>query len=242
MLSIKKYILAALLLLSFPFTTFAFSADYDPGIWAFVFHLEIKDGILRAQADAVIPYEATPVSETPDSKDPNESDFHVDIIGVRGNMLGSFGFDDPKTVVPALGKSVFDVYTPFFANGTRALISTKEGKKLLELSLSGTSFCNDNAVCDTDVGENFVNCANDCPAPEVLTPIPQTNDGDVGETPTQEVGGEKPVITSTDGTATITRTQGDTEKRSSVIPMTIGVGIILLALVGLIYWRRRGIE
>lgn len=247
-MQLKKILLSAMLFVLIPSAALAFSEDYDPGVWVYNFHFEIKSGVLSSFRGAPLPYEAMPVAEFPAPKSPSDSDYRIDIISGKGVLLGSFGFDDPKTIVAALGASVFDVKVPFFANGGKALIYDRSKKKLIEISLTGSSFCNDNGICDPSVGETYLNCANDCPAPIVPTITPGTQPDTPSSAPTTSpssptITPPSPVVNSTGGEATVTHTQGDApERKSVVIPMTIGVGTMLLAVVGLVYWRRRGTE
>lgn len=229
------------LMLFFPTLSFAMNTDYDPGTWDYTFHLQIKNGVLGIQKEAVTPYEATLNSgEIP--LPPKNTDFHIDVIGVKGNLLGSYGFNDPKTYAPVLEKTIFDLNIPFFANGGRAVVFNRAGKKLFEQSLLGTSFCNDNRKCEIATGENFANCANDCPPPpRESTPAGEAS-SEITDLPGIAPNGTiviQPITptNSNESTTTYTLAEGSATK-NMVIPLTIGVLSILLSLVGYIAWRK----
>lgn len=241
----KKTYIATLILLGalvFPSSLFAISDDYDPGVWSFAFHFQIKNGVLSTQSEAKLEYEATLASG--EQLSPGNTDYRIDIIGVKGNILGTYGFNDPKTYVAVLDKTVFDVLTPFFANGKKAEIYAKNGKKLFEVSLAGTSFCNDNGRCDMGVGENFSNCVNDCPPPPTPNPTPTpVTPTPANPTPTPvQPGAVDPTITpSTSSTGTsgeVVRTQGLMTGNSKIM-LVFGVGFVLLSVLGFVVMRGR---
>ncbi len=239
---IKKYIavLALLGALTAPTQIFAISDDYDPGGWAFAFHFQIKNGVLASLSESKLAY--SPTLAVSEKLEPGNTDYRIDIIGVRGNLLGTYGFNDPKTYVAVLDKTVFDVVTPFYANGKKAEVYAKSGKKLFEIDLGGTSFCNDNKVCDMNVGENFSTCPNDCPpppsnpppSPSGITP-PSTN-----PTPPPTTSEIEPVAPNLPGTnnGEVVRTPGLMEGNNKIM-LVFGVGFVLFAVLGFVVMRAR---
>lgn len=244
---IKKYIavLALFGALIAPTQLFAISEDYNPGEWSFAFHFQIKNGVLGTQTEAKLAYEATLAYA--EQIPPGTTDYRIDIIGVKGNILGTYGFNDPKTYVAVLDKTVFDVITPFFANGKRAEVYAKNGKKLFEISLAGTSFCNDNNVCDMGVGENFSNCANDCPPPPSPTPTPSVvtpTPSNPTPTPIAPTVVDPSVAPSPSGTTSdgeVVRTPGLMTGNNKIM-LVVGVGFVLLSVLGFVVMRGRRSE
>lgn len=205
----------------------------------YIFHLQFKQDVLSQNPDARFIYDVIPgVYETTKSS----GDFYGEIVSVRKVTLLRFWFDKPTTFIPVEGRSIIDVRAPFFANADHVTFFSASGKKLFTISVSGSSFCNDNGLCNKDVGESSLNCPNDCPpipgeelppeeiAPEFVSPAPVTT-----ITPTPEVTTE----TATETAPSITRTETETtDSKSTVISLTIGVFLILLSVLGWIVWKK----
>ena len=239
---IISFISCGIMLCLMSTTASAVSDNYDPGEWEFQFHLQVKDGVLHTNTEAKQSYEATldPVNWI----DPKTSDYKVVITGVKGNTLGTYGFNDPHSIVPALNKSVFDVITPMFANGKTALFYSKTNTKLFEISLAGTLFCNDDKFCDMDGGENFATCPNDCPKPPD-TPDPVAPPTPVAPTPGNTVTPPPMPTPGATGGVPDTVIKGGTVSTNGnipILPIVIGVGAILLAVLGLVYMRQRNAQ
>ena len=174
----KKDLFVLLLALTLPLS-FA-SAMTDEGIWSYFFNLEYKQGVLAVDSSARFPYDPVP-EEYSALSDPATSDFYGIITSGKGRELARFGFNKPETTVTALGKSVFVAKAPFFANADHASFYARGGKKLFTVSLKESSFCDDNNKCNSDVGENYLNCPNDCLPPPSETVNPRSEERRVGK-------------------------------------------------------------
>ena len=217
--------------------TFA-SANYDDDVWSYVFHLQYKDNVLGVNDSEKNPY--TPIPGAYIQKDdPKTTDFSGKIISVKGKELGIFGFNKPTSMVISLGKSILEIQAPYFADADHVSFFDKNGKHLFNISLLGSSFCNDDNVCNAKVGENSVNCPNDCgsagatqsPVTPIQTEVVATTT-EVQNTPTQA---QEPVITTKEEQAPAVSTNIPTVKKSTTL-MVMFVGGILLVLLAIILW------
>ncbi len=186
--------------LFFIFVTFAIIpifafANYEADIWSYVFHLEYKQGTLAVDSGAKYPYDSIP-EEYNAQNNAALTDFYGIVVSVKNKEIGRFGFNTPATTVEALGKSIMSIHAPYFADANRVAFYQKGGKHLFDVSVKGSSFCNDDNVCNANVGENSNNCPNDClailntpppaapPSTEVAPITPPTTP--VVTTPSQE--------------------------------------------------------
>lgn len=131
----------------------------DDGIWSYDFHLEYKQGVLHAEKVAY-PYTPVPVQYIEAYKT-LDADFYGVIWSIKNKEEARFGFMAPTTT-DAAGNSGFTVRAPQFADADHVSFYSKANKHLFDISVKDSSFCNDNSVCDENVGENGANCPNDC--------------------------------------------------------------------------------
>ncbi len=254
----KKKILITLLALLFPSSLGYAMVDDDD--WTYFFYLQYKQGVLAVEEGAAYPYDPIPVyfDGPTDEGTAKQMDFYGIIVSGKGTNLAYFGFNKPETIVPALGKSVFTVKAPFFANASRvdfyqkSGLSVQAGKKLLTISVSSSSFCDDNNKCNGGVGENFRNCPNDCPPPpggvpprEVIPPPQPVTPPTPVITPTPE----PPVVEETIGTTlpgtALVGTSSTPSPKKGVETKTIVVvvtGILALLLAGLMFYVRKAMN
>lgn len=162
----KKNILGILLALCLP--TSLLYAMVDEDIWIYSFNFEMKQGVLAINSDEKFPYRIRPMAYEGSGLIDN-FDFYGTITSGRGIKLAQFGFNKPTTEVAALGKSVFTVDAPYFANADHITVYKSGGAKLLTISVKNNSFCNDDNKCNDEI-ENYRNCPNDCPAPVNIEP------------------------------------------------------------------------
>ena len=160
---IKKTLTVVFLVLFLSFPVFAF-ANVDDDIWVYSFLLQYKQGILAPQEGVEIPYDLIPTAfeeEVPATK----GEYYGIILTVKGKEDARFGFNKPTVQNVSSGKSLLAVRAPYFANADHVSFYSRDGKHLFDISVRGSSFCNDNNSCDTQTGENYLNCPNDCPPP-----------------------------------------------------------------------------
>lgn len=225
------------------------SANVDPETWEYLFHLEYKEG--KLSTDPLLKpsdlYDSIPEDYTPEFS-PAETDFYGNVISGKGKELARFGFNKPTTMIPSLGKSLMNVFGPYFANADRVAFYERSGKHLFDISVRGSSFCNDNNKCETNVGENNHYCPNDCPLPAGTTPpapapipVPAPTP-EIVSPPSPTVSPPGPIdITppnpSSSNDAPSTTPQGGQQiSTMRVIAFTIG---ILTLLLGTMLWLRR---
>ena len=235
----KKIFTLVILAIFLPLT-FAF-ANYDSDEWSYLFHLQYKEGVLGVNSSEKYPYVSIPQLFTA-TEDPKTTDFTGTVISGKGKELAKFGFNKPTSIVISLGKSILDVSAPYFANADHVTFFDKNGKRLFDVSLRGSSFCNDNNVCNADVGENSVNCSNDCvgegrtPTQTIPPPIENTI------TPTEETT-ITPIAEIIDTTAVESPTpiasEGAIVPDKSRTTITLIVGSILILLTGFMFFYHK---
>lgn len=222
-----------------PFTfTFANTVEEN---WVYVFHLQYKQGVLGVKEGIKYVYDSVPDLYTA-QENSNQTDFYGIITSGRGKELARFGFNTPTTTVLALGKSVFNVRAPSYANADNATFYKKGGKKLFSISLKGSSFCNDDNKCNANVGENSQNCPNDCHTPQESTeftppPLPIT----VVSTP-KPVIEAKVTMTNIPTTTTTPPTTPQNQNNSTQRIVWIVTGTLALVLAGILWYIRRNMD
>lgn len=222
----KKLFTTLILLLVIPLA--AVSANYEDDVWSYLFYLEYKQGIIAVQSGAKYPYD--PIPDLFVSKyDPSTSDFYGIITSGKGAELARFGFNTPNTTLVAQGKSIMEVRAPYYANADHVTFYNKAGKRFFNISVKGSSFCNDNNICDARVGENYVNCPNDCEAPEVLpTPTPSpTINPPINIDPAPQPPNPSVVV----GVETPELMGGEITKTESTLPISFSPKMIILLVV-----------
>lgn len=234
----KKIFTLAILGILLPFTI-AF-ANYDNDEWSYLFHLQYKEGVLGVNDSEKEPYTSIPQLFTA-TTDPATTDFSGTIVSGKGKKLATFGFNKPTSMVVSLGKSILDVRAPYFANADHVTFFDKRGKRLFDVSVRGSSFCNDNNICNANVGENSVNCPNDCASGEIIMPqiIPPPIEITVATTEeTQNPPIATPTITKEEQSPA---TSTEVVQKKSPTTITLFVGGILLVLLSLvlIYLKRK---
>ncbi len=233
----NKYISLLTLFLA-PLFVFANTED---DVWSYVFHLEYQNGSIVIAESAALPYSSIPV-EFPPQSDVKSMPFYGEIISIRGKSLALFGFQSPTLINTATGVSPLEVRGPYFANADHVSFYKKGGKHLFDISVARSSFCNDDNVCNVNVGENYRNCPNDCPTTEAITSLTNVN---AVATSSFEVQAEQTIATITpeDKTQAIdtsyvvtSQNGGDTFPQNGSSTKTIlsfigGILVIIFALV-----------
>ncbi len=158
-----------LLLLLLLFTPFISHADVPlsntgANVSTYVFHLYYSKGALAVDRDAKYPYDI--LTESFVQGDTGSAIFTGKIVDPSGAVLGVFLFN-PFQSLGTKTSGRFSVKGPYYANA-KSVDFYKDDTKLLAIDLSGSSFCNDDTVCNKEVGEDYLNCSNDCPRPASL--------------------------------------------------------------------------
>ncbi len=131
--------------------------------YSYRFHLYYDNGQLFANRDFNFKYDIISDDFIPEVISTTHP-FRGEIVSGKEEVLSSFRFD-PQKGNPVFKKGSIAVDGPYFANAAKVNFYNDKNQPLLSLDLSGSSFCNDDSVCNSDVGENYQNCPNDCPRP-----------------------------------------------------------------------------
>lgn len=131
--------------------------------YSYRFHLYYDNGQLFANRDFNFKYDIISDDFIPEIISTTHP-FRGEIVSGKEEVLSSFRFD-PQKGNPVFKKGGIAVDGPYFANAAKVNFYNDKNQLLLTLDLSGSSFCNDDGACNSDVGENYQNCPNDCPRP-----------------------------------------------------------------------------
>lgn len=134
----------------------------DNGWWVYIFHLYYDNGQLSADRDFKFKYDLIAEPFTPQVLE-TASPFRGVVVDFKNEAKATFQFN------PELVKGKISVKGPYSADAAKVDFYNDENQLLLTLDVSGSSVCNDDGICNSDVGENYDNCPNDCPRP---TPSP----------------------------------------------------------------------
>jgi len=224
----KKFFVFLLFALLTPFALV--SANTDDDVWSYAFHLEYTQGSVIVDTTVKFPYE--PIPELYSAKnDPATSDFYGVISNVKGKEEARFGFDSPNTTL-ASGKTPLTVPAPYFADADHVAFYNKAGKHLFDISVKGSSFCNDNAICDARVGEDYLNCPNDCVAPATPPATPPTTINP--PTPATVVPTPSPATVQPIAPTATPEPEGEVTKSGGTLPITLSPTVIILLVVSLL--------
>lgn len=177
----KNSILVLILMMFLGFgslTVNAFVGDYNAG--SYIFYLYYDNGQLFADRDYEIKYDVIPeafVQETITAQFP----FRGEVVNLLNKVASTFQFD-PKRGNIKFVKGKITVKAPYVADGQKVNFYDSQGRQLVSIFVSQSSFCNDDNVCNSDVGEDNNSCPNDCkslqtPGPTVSTPVTPTSSG-----------------------------------------------------------------
>lgn len=142
---------------------FAVADERSPDQFTYIFHLYYDNGQLFADRDFEFKYDLIAEQFTPDTLT-TQTPYRGEIINVKNETETTFQFD-PKQSKPLFIKGKISVKGPYFADVAKVNFYNDKNQLLLTLDVGGSSFCNDDGTCNSDVGENYQNCPNDCPRP-----------------------------------------------------------------------------
>lgn len=153
----------------FSFFTFNFvwADTAESQDFVYVFHLYYDVGQLVADRDAQFKYDVLPETFVPEVLD-TQFPYKGEVINLKGEVASTFQFD-PKQGNPNFLKGILLVKAPYFPDGQKVNFYNAQGSQLLSISVSESSFCNDDGVCNPDVGEDTKTCPSDC---KTATPVP----------------------------------------------------------------------
>ncbi len=170
----KKFLIFISLIVLISGTAFA-----DPVVsqsFYYVFHLYYDNGQIVADRDFKYPYDVIPGEFQPDAVIA-QFPYRGDIINFPGEIANHFTFD-PKQGDAKFVKGKISVKAPYVADGQKAVFFDPQNNPILTITVSESSFCNDDGICNEDRGEDSLSCPKDCkqslPAPPVTSPNSET--------------------------------------------------------------------
>lgn len=133
----------------------------------YLFHLYYDNGQLFADKDFKFKYDIIPETFVPEILT-TQFPFKGEVINFKGEVASTFQFD-PRQGNPKFLKGKISVKAPYFPDGQKVSFYDGQGSQLLSIFVSESSFCNDDGVCNSEVGEDSKTCPNDC---KTATPTP----------------------------------------------------------------------
>lgn len=164
---IKKILILSVSLMILGGFVFADTAESQD--FVYLFHLYYDNGQLFADRDVQFKYDVLPeifVPEVLNTQFPHKGE----IVNLKGEIAETFQFD-PRQGNPKFLKGTLLIKAPYVPDGQKAIFYNNQGDALLTIFVSESSFCNDDGVCNSDVGEDTKTCPSDCKA---STPVPTT--------------------------------------------------------------------
>ncbi len=164
-LKISVFILLSTLYLLL--SSFIFADTAEPQDFTYLFHLYYDNGQLFADRDVQYKYDVVPEKFIPETLN-TQFPYKGELVNLKGEVAATFQFD-PRHGKPDFLKGTISVKAPYFPDGQKAVFYNNQGNALLTIFVSESSFCNDDGVCNADVGEDSKTCPNDC---KTATPVP----------------------------------------------------------------------
>ncbi len=154
------------------FWTHADVAIPSTNTFYYVFHLYYDTGKLVADRDFKFVYDIIPGDYMADALN-TQFPYRGEVINMVGAVADNFTFD-PKQGNPKFTVGKISVKAPYVADGQRVVFYDNQNQPVLTISVSDSSFCNDDGICNADRGEDSLSCPKDCkqslPAPPTITP------------------------------------------------------------------------
>ncbi len=142
----------------------------------YLFHLYYENDQLVADRDFQFKYDIIPEKFVPETLT-TQFPFRGEVINLMGEVAETFQFD-PRRGNPKFLKGKISVKAPYFPDGQKVNFYDGQGSQLMSVFVSESSFCNDDGVCNSDVGEDNKTCPSDCktatPTP-ISEPIPNSS-------------------------------------------------------------------
>ncbi len=139
------------------------TSPWSTQFYSYRFHLYYDNGRILADRDFEFKYDLVAEQFAPEALT-TQTPYMGKILNIRNDTKATFLFD-PKRGNPKFTKGKISVKGPYFADAAKVNFYDDKNQLLLTLDIGGSSFCNDDGVCNSDVGENYQNCPNDCKKP-----------------------------------------------------------------------------
>ena len=164
-------------------SSFAFASEYVPDTpvdqLSYLFHLYYDNGQLVADRDVQFKYDVIPETFVPETIN-TQFPYKGEVVNLKGEVAETFQFD-PRQSNPKFLKGTLSVKAPYVPDGQKVNFYDGQGNQLLSIFVSESSFCNDDGVCNPDVGEDTTTCPSDCkqvlPVPTTITTQPSPGGG-----------------------------------------------------------------
>lgn len=132
----------------------------DSNANSYIFYLYYDNGQLFADRDYEIKYDVSMDNFVPETITV-QFPFRGEVINLLNKVASTFQFD-PKRGNIKFVKGKITVKAPYAADGQKVNFYDSQGKQLVSIFVSQSSFCNDDGVCNSDTGEDNTACPNDC--------------------------------------------------------------------------------
>jgi hypothetical protein len=146
--------------------------DRSPLDSSYLFHLYYDNDQLFADRDFQFKYDVIPETFVPETLS-TQFPYKGEVIDFKGNISKIFRFD-PRQDNPKFLKGKISVKAPYISDGQKVIFYNSQNKPLLTIFVQESSFCNDDGVCSSDVGEDNTTCPFDC---KTATPSLGTSTG-----------------------------------------------------------------
>ena|SRR3989344_588099 len=164
----KNSIWVIFILLLLPFVVSSEGvADKQVSSSVYLFHLYYDNGQLFADRDVEFKYDIISEIFVPEILN-TQFPYKGEVVNLKGEIAETFQFD-PRKGNPKFLKGAISVKAPYLPDGQKVVFYNNQGDALLTIFVSESSFCNDDGVCNADVGEDSKTCPNDC---KTTTPVP----------------------------------------------------------------------
>lgn len=144
-----------------------------PAEFYYQLHLYYNNGAIVADRDFQYVYDVIPgYYNQPEIQ--TVYPYLAEIVSIKGVKLAEVKLDPG---VQLAGKTIgkLTVTLPYFANAKDVNIYDNQRRILISIAVSESSFCNEDKICDSDVGENYNNCVNDCTSSSLLAVTPSAS-------------------------------------------------------------------
>lgn len=166
--SMKKLILIILFSVLAPLVVFGEGvADKQVSSSVYLLHLYFDNGQLFADRDVQFKYDILSETFVPEIL-ATQFPYKGEVVNLKGEVAATFQFD-PRQGNPKFLKGKISVKAPYVPDGQKVNFYNTQGNQLLSIFVSESSFCNDDGVCNSAVGEDTKTCPSDC---KTATPVP----------------------------------------------------------------------
>lgn len=144
----------------------------------YLFHLYYDNGQLFANRDFEFKYDVIPEAFIPETINTGFP-YKGEIVNLNNQIAATFQFD-PRRGDPNFLKGAISIKAPYVPDGQKAVFYNAQGESLLTIFVSESSFCNDDGVCNADIGEDQTTCPLDCKPLPVPVASPDVSAGGTG--------------------------------------------------------------